>query len=64
LNYTRLLCINRLFVAYKNPDSLFFSNRPDSKNSHCVFPIVKLPMQSSTRFRLCLAAYRTGPKTI
>ena len=64
LNYTRLLCINRLFVAYKNPDSLFFSNRPDSKNSHCVFPAVKLPSQSSTRFRLCLTAKRTGPKTI
>ena len=24
LNYTRLLSVNRLFVAYKNPDSLYF----------------------------------------
>ncbi len=64
LNYTRLSSINRLFMAYKNPDSLFSSNRPDSKNSHCVFPAVELPTQSTTRFRLCLAAYHTGPKTI
>jgi hypothetical protein len=58
------LFINRLFKAYKNPDSLFFSNRPDFKNSHCVVPTVELPTQSSTWFRLCLAANRTGPKTI
>jgi hypothetical protein len=46
LNYTRLTSFIRLFEAYKNPDSLFSSNCPDSKIlcitlTTCVSPLFR-----------------------
>ena len=53
LNYTRLSSLLRLFEAYKNPDSLFSSNRPDFKILCMTLTLVSRALVSRGFFVRC-----------